>query len=97
MIHVASPLFGRGDAKSTIDVGATQISRGAHQLTQFIYGLQSAVLGSTNVLRQAIDAGIKRFSVTSSVAAAVDCTKGTVPESVTEDGAANCTFRTGLR
>jgi len=64
VIHVASPLFGRGDAKSTID---------------------SAVLGSANVLRQAIDAGVKRFSVTSSVAAAVDCTDGTVPESVTED------------
>ena len=52
-------------------------------------------MGSTNVLRQAIDAGIKRFSVASSVAAAVDCTKGTRRESVTEDGTADCTFPTG--
>jgi len=63
----------------------------------FIYGLQSAVLGSTNVLRQAIDIGIKRFSVTSSVAAAIDCTKAAGRESVTEDGVANFTFRVGPR
>jgi len=64
VIHVASPLAGRGDAASTID---------------------SAVLGSTNILRQAIDAGIKRFSVASSVAATMDFTKGPNWTSLTED------------
>ena len=94
MIHVASPLSGRGDAESTIDVGVIQFSP-AGIPTESTYP-QSAVLGSTNVLRQAIDAGIKRFSVASSVAAAMDFTKGKTWERLTEDGMANRTFRTRL-
>lgn len=53
---------------------------------------KGAVLGSTNLLRQAIDAGIKRFSSTSSVGAAMDFTKGMDRESITEGGAVNSTF-----
>ncbi|KAF9644895.1 NAD(P)-binding protein [Thelephora ganbajun] len=64
VIHVASPLAGRGDAASTVD---------------------SAVLGSTNILRQAIHAGIKRFSIASSTAATMDFTKGVNWTRLTED------------
>ncbi|KDQ50511.1 hypothetical protein JAAARDRAFT_41972 [Jaapia argillacea MUCL 33604] len=48
VIHVASPLAGVADAKTTLD---------------------SAINGTLNVLRQAEKAGIKKFVVTSSVAA----------------------------
>ena len=69
----------------------------AHRLTQFIYDLQSAVGGSTNVLRQAINAGIKRFSVASSVAAAMHFTEGVTQESLTEDGKTIAGFGWGPR
>ena len=86
VIHVASPQPGREDAESIIDVGVTLI--GVHQLTSFTCGLQNAVLGSTNILRQAINAGVKRFSVAGSIAATMDFTKGVDWNwpSLTEDG-----------
>jgi len=59
----------------------------------FVYDLQAAVLGSTNVLRQAINVGIKRFSIASSIAGTMDFTKGTNFTSLTEDGGENSTFR----
>ena len=86
VIHVASPLPGRGDAESIIDVGVMLI--GVHQLTSFTCGIQNAVLGSTNILRQAINAGVKRFSVAGSIATTMDFTKGVDWNwsSLTEDG-----------
>ena len=93
VIHVASPQPGREVAESIIDVGVTLII--VHQLTLFTCGSQNAVLGSTNILRQAIDTGIKRFSVASSIAATMDFTKGVDLNwaSLTEDGAADLTSR----
>jgi hypothetical protein len=86
VIHVASPQPGRENAESIIDVGTKLII--VHQLTLFTCGPQNAVLGSTNILCQAIDTGIKRFSVASSIAATMDFTKGVDLNwaSLTEDG-----------
>jgi hypothetical protein len=93
VIHVASPLPGRGDAETIVDVGVILIS--VHQLTSFTCGLQNAVLGSTNILRQAINAGVKRFSVAGSIAATMDFTKGVDWNwpSLTEDGAVDFASR----
>jgi hypothetical protein len=82
VIHVASPLAGRATPEATIDV------RTILQFPSLFHSLrrpQSAVLGTTNVLRQAVDAGIKRISVMSSIAAAKDSSKP-AGSMITENG-----------
>ena len=86
VIHVASPVVCRGDTATTLDVSITfRFSSWYIEWRWF----KSAVLGSKNVLLQAIDLGIKRFSVTGSISTAMDPVAGMTVAKLTENGVKN--------
>jgi len=62
-------------------------------LTLVIYDLQNAILGSTRLLHQALDAGIKRFSFLSSIGATVDLPNLMNLTRIAEDGGEIFTLR----